>query len=251
MNRGTAEFQPRRLHKMFLNRFDLMRLRCPSRKLARVSQEELAAKPDSEVTVIDVRIVKEFAEGHVPGSLNVYLGNAAFASCVELFVPKWSQIIFVVEKAQEAGRAAAKLGRAGYPDIGGFIVADKLSETDRLTRLNVFDLKSTLSRGRKPAILDVRSAGEWTATRIPDSKNIPLRQLAARSSELCSSSPLVVVCEDGYSSAVAASWLQSKGFDSVQHLNGGMHAYAGGAFSEYADALATSSLQYDSAAFGV
>lgn len=236
---------------MFLNRFDLMRFRSPSRRLARVSQEELAAKPDSEITVIDVRMVKEFAEGHVPGSLNFYLGKAVFASCVELFVPKCSQIIFVVEKAQEASRAAAKLERAGYADFGGFIVADKLTETDRLTRLNVFDLKSTLSRGRKPAILDVRSADAWTATRIPDSTNIPLPQLAARSSELCSSSPLVVVCEDGYSSAVAASWLQSEGFDSVQHLNGGMLAYAGGAFSEYADAIATSSLQYDSAAFGV
>ena len=212
---------------MLLNRFHLMRFGRPSRRLARISEEDLVEQSASGATVIDIRDVTEFCEGHFPGSLNIRLGNRAFASSVEMFVPKESQIIFVVAKAQEARWAAGELGRTGYPQAAGFIVAGDLTETDQLTRLNVFDLKSTLCRGRKPAILDVRSVSEWRSTRIPGSKNIPLAQLYTRISELCSSSPVVVLCEDGYESALAASWLQSNGFDSVQHLIGGMHAYAG------------------------
>jgi hydroxyacylglutathione hydrolase len=236
---------------MLLNRFHLMHFRRPSRTLAKISEEDLVEQSASGTTVIDVRSVTEFSEGHFPGSLNVRMGNHAFASSVELFVPKERQIIFVAGKAQEARWAASELRRAGYTEAVRFILAGALTETDQLTRLNVFDLKSTLARGRKPAILDVRSASEWRSTRIPGSKNIPLRQLYTRSSELSSSSPVVVLCEDGYESALAASWLQSNGFDSVQHLIGGMHAYAGGAFSEYSDAFATSALRYGSAAFGV
>jgi hydroxyacylglutathione hydrolase len=215
---------------MLLNRFHLMRFRRPLPKLARISQEDLVEQSGSGATVIDVRVVTEFARGHVPGSLNICVESRDFASSLERFVPKESRVIFVAEKVQKARRAASELRRAGYPEAIGFIVAGDLTETDQLTLLNVFDLKSTLSRGGKPVILDVRPASAWLSTRIPGSKNIPLTQLYARSGELCSSSPVVVLCEDGYESALAASWLQSNGFDSVQHLMGGMHAYANGAF---------------------
>jgi hydroxyacylglutathione hydrolase len=228
---------------MLLNRFHLIRFRRSSRRLARISEEDLVEQAASGATVIDVRAVKEFAEGHFPGSLNICAKNRAFARCVELFVPKESEILFVVGKAQEARWAASELGRAGYSQAGGFIIAGDLTETDQLTRLSVFDLKSTLVRGRKPAILDVRSVSDWRSTRIPGSKNIPLSQLYTRSSELCPSSPVVVLCEDGYESAVAASWLQTNGFDSVQHLIGGMHAYTGDAFYEYSDALSAEPAQ--------
>lgn len=233
-------------------RFHLMRFRCPSRKFARIAEEDLVELAASGATVIDIRIGTEFAAGHFPGSLNVCLAARSFATWVKLFVPKESEIIVLAREVREARKAGFKLGRAGFSRIAGFIVASDLTETDQLTRLSAFDLKSTLSRGRKPAILDVRSVSEWRSTRIPGSKNIPLAQLFTRSGELFSSSPLVVVCEDGSESALAASWLQSNRFDSVQHLIGGMRAYAASGFSEYPDALQpASSLRPGSAAFGV
>ena len=61
--------------------------------------------------------------------------------------------------------------------------------------------------------------------RVPETSR--LVQLAARVSELSFSNPLVVVCQDGYQSAVASSWLQANGFDSIQQLLGGIDAYTG------------------------
>jgi rhodanese-related sulfurtransferase len=110
--------------------------------------------------------------------------------------------------------------------------AGRLTEVHRLTQLSVFDLKSTLCRGGKPEILDVRSNDEWKSSEIRESKNIPLAQLASRVSELSSAKPLVVVCQNGYRSAVASSWLQAYGFDSVQYLLGGMDAYGSAPLNE-------------------
>ena len=227
---------------MFLKRFRLKGLVDES-KLTRMTGEELETRVASGAAVVDVRLGVRFAKGHFPGSLNVGLGGRSFAACVSLFLPKQGQTLLVADKPEEASRAQIDLARAGFKDIGGFISADDLPELHQLTQLNVLDLYSTLSRGGKPAILDIRSSGEWKSNGIPGSRNIPMLQLPARVGELSSSNPLVVVCQDGYQSSVASSWLQANNFDSIQQLLGGMDAYTGVLFNEDVEALSYCSSQ--------
>jgi hydroxyacylglutathione hydrolase len=205
--------------------------------LVRISEEELKTRSAAGAVVIDIRLGTEFAQGHFPGSLNVGLAGRSFAVCVGLFLPKHSQILLVADNAENAGKAQLELARAGFDQVRGFIGIDDLTELHQLTQLSVFDLKSTLSRGGKPAILDVRSPGEWKLQAIPGSRNIPLEQLTSRISELSNSTPLVVVCQGGYQSAVASSWLQANGFDSIHHLLGGMEAYTSAPYNECIEAL--------------
>jgi hydroxyacylglutathione hydrolase len=181
--------------------------------------------------------------------LNVGLANRMFATSVGLFLPKQSQILFVVDHPDEANRAQAELMSAGFDKIIGFIETGNLTVVHQITQLSVIDLNSTLSRGGKPAILDVRSPGEWKSSGISGSRNIPLAQLAGRVLELSFSDPLVVVCQDGYQSAVASSWLQANGFDSVQQLSGGIDAYTGSPFKEGGDALSYCSSRSGAAVF--
>jgi len=234
---------------MFLKRFRLNGLAHESGALLRRTEEELRTKSASGAMVIDVRSGTQFAEGHFPGSLNIGLANRMFAACVGHFLPKQSQILVVVDKPDEASRARAELACAGFDEVLGFIEAESLTVVHQITQLSVFDLNSTLSRGHKPAILDVRTPCEWKSSGISGSRNIPLAQLAARVLELSFSDPLVVVCQDGYQSAVASSWLQAKGFDSIQQLFGGIDAYTGAPYKEGVDASLFCSMQSGSAAF--
>jgi hydroxyacylglutathione hydrolase len=190
---------------------------------AAVGQEELMVTSDS--AIIDIRGWLNFGAGHFPGSWNVGLENPDFAASVGIFVERTSRILLVSEDCRQACRAQLELRGAGFQNVAGFIDADKLKILHRITQLAVVDLKSTLSRGGKPELLDVRFSKEWKSTCIPGSTNIPLETLPVRFSELARSKPLVVLCEDGYRSAIASSWLQSKGFESVHHLIGGMCAY--------------------------
>jgi len=234
---------------MFLKRFRLKGVAHESGALVRTTEEELRTRSASGAVVIDVRSGTQFAEGHFPGSLNIGLANRMFATCVGLFLAKQSQILVVVDNPDQASRARAELACAGFDKVLGFIEAESLTVVHQTTQLSVFDLNSTLSRGGKPAILDVRTPCEWKSSGISGSRNIPLAQLAARVLELSFSDPLVVVCQDGYLSAVASSWLQANGFDSIQQLFGGIDAYTGAPYKQGLDASSFCSTQSGSAAF--
>ena len=223
---------------MFLKRFQVRKLaqaalRHHFPRLARMTERDLKTESAAGAAVVDLRHGLEFAEGHFPGSINVGLAGREFGLCIGFFLAKQDRIFLVVDQAKQAHHAYLKLSRAGFAKVEGFIEASRLTELHRLTQLRVFDLKSTLCRGGKPEILDVRSTDEWKLSEIPGSKNIPLAQLASRVSELSPSKPLVVACQNGYKGAVASSWLQAYGFDSVQYLLGGMDAYVSTPLNEY------------------
>ncbi len=201
--------------------------------LVRMTNEEMNTKSAAGAWVVDLRYVVDFAEGHFPGSLNIGLGSREFDLCLGIFLSKMDRIFLVVDQAEQAREARLALSRAGFDKVGGFIEASRLKVLHRLTQLSVFDLKSTLSRGGRPEILDVRSADQWKWSEIPGSKNIPLARLASRVSELSPAKPLVVTCQNGYQSALASSWLQARGFESVQYLLGGMDAYGSAPLNEY------------------
>jgi hydroxyacylglutathione hydrolase len=223
---------------MFLKRFQLRKLaqaallyRVP--RLRQLTEEDLKAESAAGAAVVDLRNSADFAKGHFPGSLNVGLAGREFALCIGFFLSRQDRIFFVVNQAEQARQAHLALSRARFGKVAGFIEAGSLTELHRLTQLKALDLKSTLCRGGKPEILDVRATSEEKLSEIPGSKNIPLAQLASRVSELSPAKPLVVACQNGYQGAVASSWLQAYGFDSVQYLVGGMDAYGNTALNEH------------------
>jgi adenylyltransferase/sulfurtransferase len=75
-------------------------------------------------------------------------------------------------------------------------------------------------------LLDVREPHELEISALPDAKNIPLGQLAARLSELDSAEDMVVFCKGGTRSARALELLVSAGFKKVKNLKGGINAWA-------------------------
>ena len=218
---------------MFLRMIDLVKLPLRQTESEFSAVEPEALQSASNTTIVDVRGWLKFSEGHFPGSWNIVLESADFAKSAGIFVERKGRILLVSEDYGQAHRARLKLLRAGFRHIEGFIEAHKLTALHRITQLAAADLRSTLSRGGKPALLDVRSSREYWSASIPESTNIPLETLPVRFAELSTSRPLVVICQDGYRSAVASSWLQSKGFESVHHLIGGMNAYGDVSSSEF------------------
>jgi rhodanese-related sulfurtransferase len=73
-------------------------------------------------------------------------------------------------------------------------------------------------------ILDVRSAEEFEGPdgHIARSLLIPLPELEARSAEIPTDRPVVVVCHSGSRSALATQQLLKAGRDQVANLRGGL-----------------------------
>jgi hydroxyacylglutathione hydrolase len=87
-------------------------------------------------------------------------------------------------------------------------------------RISARDLSDRLDAGTA-AVLDVRSRDEWEEGHIPGVVNIPAGEIADRMGELPQNRPLVVHCQGGTRSAIAASLLDARGVTEVLDLPGG------------------------------
>lgn len=76
-------------------------------------------------------------------------------------------------------------------------------------------------------LLDVRTRDEYKQGRIPESRNLPLQEIADALTLIPDqNTPLFVYCYSGARSRQAVSMLQSMGYTSVKNL-GGITAYTG------------------------
>lgn len=76
-------------------------------------------------------------------------------------------------------------------------------------------------------VLDVREEQECKAGKVPNSKHIPMGQLAGRLHELekFKSRPIIAICRSGSRSGHCCSVLRKNGFEQVYNLNGGMMSW--------------------------
>ena len=83
----------------------------------------------------------------------------------------------------------------------------------------------TPRRASAPVVLDVRAPADRQAEWIEGSVGIPLNHLLERLGEVPRDRTVVVHCQGGYRSAIAASLLAEHGISTVADLVGGLSAW--------------------------
>lgn len=76
-----------------------------------------------------------------------------------------------------------------------------------------------------PLLLDVRTPEEFAGGHVPGAVNIPIRELEGRVAEVPQDRPVVVYCEVGGRSALAARQLAARGYRNVREMQGSMEAW--------------------------
>ena len=187
--------------------------------------EELGRTLDANALVIDTRPALVFARGHVPGTINIPIGKS-FNTWAGWLVP-YDRNFYLIADDAHAAEAVRDLAMIGLDRVVGyfpsFAVAMWASGGRRLDTVAQEDssrLAARMKTGRV-SVVDVRARSEWEAGHIPGVPNIPLGQLAERLAELPADRPLVVQCQSGARSAIAASVLQAHGVKDVVNLTGG------------------------------
>ncbi|MGV3518670.1 MBL fold metallo-hydrolase [Luteitalea sp.] len=182
--------------------------------------------------VIDTRSALEFGAAHIPGTLNIPLSRA-FTTWAGWLVPYDRDVHLLIDDhcAQCVSDAMRDLAMIGLDRVAGFAGADVLDQwparVGPLGRIAQFDARSVarLQDAGEAAILDVRSDTEWQAGHIPDALHVPLGALPARLEALPRDRPLVVHCQGGTRSAIAASVLDAAGFTGVMNMAGGFNEW--------------------------
>jgi hydroxyacylglutathione hydrolase len=192
-----------------------------------VGLPELPAEVGSAggATVLDVRPFAMHAAGHLPGALSVPVSASSFGTRAAFVLDTDEPIVLHASSTDEAVRAAWELWAVGLLDLKGYLLQTDAAET--LATVDVAALKGLLDGG-EIQLVDVREAYERDAAYIPGSRNIPYRLLRHTGAEsIDAERPVVTICEGGQRAAIAASLLQSKGFDATAVVGGGIQDYAG------------------------
>ena len=184
----------------------------PTLKAERVEPADI----DPGAVIVDTRRARDFAAGHLPGSLNIPL-STQFGVWFGWLIPHTSSTYLVMSGETDIEEALVQLARIGIDGVRGMVLdpgppADVTSRTASV---------SDVPPGAQ--ILDVRSPGE-RAERAPAGtvhRYLP-DLLDGPPNNLDPSHPVWVVCSSGYRSAIAASILRGYGFDAVAVVKGGV-----------------------------
>ena len=190
---------------------------------ARLTLSQFEKAMDEKITLVDSRDKLSFAGGHVPGSLNIQ-DTPSFSTWAGWILDYDKKFILIApeHRIEHLTKALIRIGLDnvyGYlPDID--IWRNAGNELEILKQMTVCDLHDNLSSSDH-MVLDVRGLSEYQESHIEDAVNIHLGYLKDNLDKMPKDKEIIVHCMTGIRSSLAASILQSEGFNNVTNLTGG------------------------------
>ncbi|MEK7401605.1 MAG: MBL fold metallo-hydrolase [Gemmatimonadota bacterium] len=192
-----------------------------------VDATALRAALDRGEQVVDLRGSRDYLAAHVPGTINIPFGNSlvTYAGTVLRYDVPLYLLATSPEQALTVERRLALIGMEVH-GVAGREALDALMAKHKVpTRIvDAATLSQQLSTNG-PRLLDVRGRSEWNSGRLPKARHIYLGDLSAQLSTLSRSEPIVVYCQSGTRSSIAASLLHRAGFTDVATFSGGVDAW--------------------------
>lgn len=199
---------------------------------ARMDPEQLAPLLRDGAIVVDTRPVAVFARGHVPGTINIPF-NASFTTWSGWLLPYQRDIYLLVEEGRTdtAEAAVRDLMMIGLDRVAGIFEGDAVvawtaagHELGTIAQTTIAEAAAMLERG-EASVIDVRGAAEWQAGHLPDAPNIPVGYLTERLAHIPTDKPVILHCQGGSRSSIAASVLKAHGVQNVVNMAGGFGAW--------------------------
>ncbi len=177
------------------------------------------------VKLIDTRNKADFAQGFVPGSLNIQ-GNNAFATWMGWYMT-YGEPFMLVATDYQMDDLTRKLMRIGLDTVLGYI--DDVTtlgvelETSDIIGLDTF--KTYLNRD-DVQVVDLRGASEYNASHVEGAENVFIGTLDRNLDKISRDKPVVIYCQGGDRAAIGYSILARNGFTNVKNFSGSMNEWA-------------------------
>jgi hydroxyacylglutathione hydrolase len=218
----------RRMKKVNVEGPALVGFELPGR--GRFSAAHVHAHVCDHCLIVDVRPKEAFASSHIPGAINIPLGDS-LPTWAGWVLPYDRPTLLVLDDPADMPQVVTHLLRVGFDDVRGCLEGGMDSwqnagfETARLDTMSVHDLARRMSGGEPPFVLDVRTEREWNLGHIDGAWHIHGGLLQERMAEVPRDREVAVVCGTGYRASIAASFLKREGYERVANVLGGMSAY--------------------------
>ena len=174
---------------------------------AAVDPQELRRRIDAGEWVVDLRNRTAFAAGHLDGTLAFEL-STSFVTYLGWLYQWGAPLTLIGDDQDQVAAAQRELVRIGVDDVTGSAVGD-VSHFANGTPLRSYrvadfgDLADAMTHA-DITVLDVRQRREYEGGHIARAVNIPLHELADRTSDV-PAGEVWVHCGSGYRASIAAS----------------------------------------------
>lgn len=197
-------------------------------RLPAVRLAELVA---AGATVVDTRPYVDVAAGFVPGSINIPLTRSFNTYAGWLL--SYDRPYYLLVDDDRLAEAVTDLIRIGLDNAAGYFNLDAIRQwpqhTGRplatITRASATETAEDIAAGRIRAILDVRSASEFDEGHLAGALHVPLGYVPDQMADIPADRPLLVYCQTGHRSSIAASLLISRGRTNAVNMVGGFEAW--------------------------
>lgn len=182
-----------------------------------------------DAQVVDVRNPTSFGGGHIKNSISIWReGLGAYAGW---FLNYKDPIIIIDDNEKQMNEIRRYLIRLGFDNVYGHLSGGfpswymNAKEVKKLTLWSVHELKEALDNGEDMFLLDVRKISDRKKGHVDDSVHIWAGEVPLKLDQIPHDQDIVIYCDSGYKSTIAASILQKNGYTSVKSVLGSMKAW--------------------------
>lgn len=193
-------------------------------KLKKLSTTNLREALNDGIKVIDTRPKGDFAQGFIPGTINIQ-GNNAFATWMGWFVSYDEKFILIADESR-LDDLTRKLMRIGLDNIYGYVedVADWEKSGGKLAKSNIISAKEfTDVLSANAQVVDLRGATEFAAGHIEGAENIFIGSIEQNLRKISREKEVIIYCQGGDRSAIGYSILMKHGFTNIKNYSGGIN----------------------------
>jgi hydroxyacylglutathione hydrolase len=196
-------------------------------KLKRLSADDLKAAIEKGIKVIDTRPKAEFAQGFIPGSINIQ-GNNAFATWMGWFLSYEEPFILIAEESKHDD-LTRKLMRIGMDNVYGYVENATVwtSLGNKLEKGNVISLAEfqRILETNHTQIVDLRGAAEYKTGHVKGTENVFIGTLESNLDKIKKGHQVVILCQGGDRASIGYSLLVKHGFKNIKNYTGGMNEW--------------------------
>lgn len=188
--------------------------------------------------IIDVRTAPEYGAGHIPNSINIWLGGQ-FASWAGQMIPVGTPIAIAAANYEQVEEAVMRLARVGFETAADYILLRENTPVKTTPQVSVEAAASFIAGASTAQLIDVRRSAEYAAGHAKGAVNIPLDTLSRELDRVDPSRPTFVICQSGYRSSLASGILENAGVAEINNITGGTKAWIDAGFETESAAAAT------------
>lgn len=185
---------------------------------------------NDDVILLDTRFAHVFADGFIPGSINIGL-EGRFAEWAGSLLPFGKPILLITYPGQEK-ESVVRLARVGFDKMKGFLQGgfdtwkNQGEPIDMIISIEPDELAMDIPFDEHLVVVDVRRETEFADGHLEHAMNIPLNDLTdpGNMANFDDSMNIYLHCGSGYRSIIAASLMKRQGIHNLRNVQGGWEA---------------------------